>query len=49
MSASGAFRAVSVLRDYYGDPPEDAYAMEYHLLAQSATRQTDGRRVTGSP
>ncbi len=30
------FRAVSVLRDYYEDTPEDAYVMQYRYGAREA-------------
>lgn len=30
------FRAVSVLRDYYDDSPEDAYVMQYHHRVEEA-------------
>ena len=30
----GGFRAVSVLREYYEDTPEDAYVMQYRYRAQ---------------
>jgi ribosomal-protein-alanine N-acetyltransferase len=30
------FRAVSILREYYEDTPEDAYVMEYHHTEEEA-------------
>ena len=33
---AGGFRAVSVLRNYYEDTPEDAYVMQYRLYQQKA-------------
>jgi ribosomal-protein-alanine N-acetyltransferase len=30
------FRAVSILREYYEDTPEDAYVMEYHHTSEEA-------------
>ncbi|NLS93609.1 MAG: ribosomal protein S18-alanine N-acetyltransferase [Planctomycetaceae bacterium] len=30
------FRAISVLRDYYEDTPEDAYLMQYRYLTEEA-------------
>src|SRR5438105_9913634 len=35
------FRAVSVLRDYYEDTPEDAYVMQYRYTASSAAAIED--------
>ncbi|MBX7168366.1 MAG: ribosomal protein S18-alanine N-acetyltransferase [Pirellulales bacterium] len=34
---SVGFRAVSVLRSYYEDTPEDAYVMQYRYRGESAT------------
>ncbi len=32
----GGFRAISVLRDYYEDTPEDAYLMQYRYLPEES-------------
>ena len=39
------FRAVSVLRDYYEDTPEDAYLMQYRYRPERAAVE-DGDRIT---
>ena len=31
-----SFRAISVLRDYYEDTPEDAYLMQYRYLPEES-------------
>src|SRR3954471_16585116 len=42
------FRAVSVLRDYYEDTPEDAYVMQYRYAASpAATIEERPRRLAG--
>lgn len=50
-SRSCGFRAISVLRDYYDEPPEDAYLMQYRVRPDSLE---PGNRIahllrTGSP
>lgn len=40
------FRAVSVLRDYYEDTPEDAYAMQYRYRAERAAIPMPTNRIT---
>lgn len=39
------FLAVEVLRDHYEDTEEDAYAMEYHLLARANRSQPERGRT----
>lgn len=39
------FRAVSVLRDYYEDTPEDAYVMQYRYQPQMANQGDQGERT----
>ena len=34
---NSGFRAVSVMREYYDDTPEDAYVMEYHHVEEEMT------------
>ncbi len=45
------FRAVSVLRDFYEDSPEDAYLMQYRYRANEAiqtdTETEESRRMAG--
>lgn len=42
------FRAVSVLRDYYEDTPEDAYLMQYRFRGEEAGASRDrSRRLAG--
>lgn len=43
--ASG-FRAVSVLRDYYDDTPEDAYLMQYRYRLVHADSVDSGNRIS---
>lgn len=40
------FLAVSVLRDYYDDSPEDAYVMQYHYRADDAEMILPFNRIT---
>jgi ribosomal-protein-alanine N-acetyltransferase len=40
------FRAVSVLRDYYEDSPEDAYVMQYRYLQEVDTAIEPTNRIT---
>ena len=40
------FRAVSVLREYYEDTPEDAYVMQYRYRASDAALTEDENRIT---
>jgi len=37
------FRAVSVLRDFYEDTPEDAYLMQYRYSAAAAASEQPTR------
>lgn len=43
---SQGFRAVSVLRDYYEDSPEDAYVMQYRYHAAPAETILPMNRIT---
>ena len=43
--ASG-FRAVSVLRSYYADTPEDAYLMQYRYRPEKVTATVPFNRIT---
>ncbi|HLA86280.1 MAG TPA: ribosomal protein S18-alanine N-acetyltransferase [Thermoguttaceae bacterium] len=43
---ANGFRAVSVLRDYYEDTPEDAYLMQYRYRADSQTLVPAEERIT---
>ena len=40
------FRAVSVLRDFYDDTPEDAYAMQYRYRPVAAELPASANRIT---
>jgi len=40
------FRAISVLRDFYEDTPEDAYLMQYRYRASDAEIELDDQRLT---
>lgn len=40
------FRAVSVLRSYYEDTPEDAYVMQYRYRLTEAEAETPANRIT---
>ena len=40
------FRAVSVLRDFYDDTPEDAYAMQYRYQPIPAEAPAPVNRIT---
>jgi ribosomal-protein-alanine N-acetyltransferase len=40
------FRAVSVLRDYYEDTPEDAYLMQYRYRAERSALTEPVNRIT---
>ena len=40
------FRAVSVLRDYYDDTPEDAYVMQFRYRAADADLSVPVNRIT---
>lgn len=40
------FRAVSVLRSYYADSPEDAYLMQYRYRAERQQTAEPGNRIT---
>lgn len=40
------FRAVSVLRDFYADTPEDAYLMQYRYRMQDADVLMPSNRIT---
>ncbi len=42
---NNAFRAVSVLRDYYEDTPEDAYVMQYRFRQPTATPFQPANRI----
>jgi [ribosomal protein S18]-alanine N-acetyltransferase len=39
------FRAVSVLRDYYEDTPEDAYTMQYRYRPEKASAQESPEHI----
>ena len=41
------FRAVSVLRDYYEDTPEDAYVMQYRYSSAAAAVEDRPTRLAG--
>jgi [ribosomal protein S18]-alanine N-acetyltransferase len=41
------FRAVSVLRNYYDDTPEDAYLMQFRHTAAASAEQDRPRRMAG--
>jgi ribosomal-protein-alanine N-acetyltransferase len=43
---SANFRAVSVLRDFYEDTPEDAYLMQYRYKPQRVAIQIPTNRIT---
>jgi [ribosomal protein S18]-alanine N-acetyltransferase len=40
------FRAVSVLRSYYADTPEDAYMMQYRFRPERQAAVESGNRIT---
>jgi len=40
------FRAVSVLRSYYADTPEDAYMMQYRFRSDRQAAAEPGNRIT---
>jgi [ribosomal protein S18]-alanine N-acetyltransferase len=40
------FRAVSVLRRYYDDTPEDAYLMQFRYRSESVEREAPGNRIS---
>jgi [ribosomal protein S18]-alanine N-acetyltransferase len=40
------FRAISVLRDFYEDSPEDAYLMQYRYRASDAEAEVDDEQLT---
>jgi ribosomal-protein-alanine N-acetyltransferase len=40
------FRAVSVLRSYYADTPEDAYLMQFRYRAERQSAAASGDRIT---
>ena len=40
------FRAVSVLRSYYSDTPEDAYLMQYRYRAERQSASEPLNRIT---
>jgi ribosomal-protein-alanine N-acetyltransferase len=40
------FRAVSVLRSYYADTPEDAYIMQHRYRSERQTAAESSRRIT---
>jgi ribosomal-protein-alanine N-acetyltransferase len=42
---SAGFRAVSVLRDYYDDTPEDAYLMQYHYRPETKAPFVPANRI----
>jgi [ribosomal protein S18]-alanine N-acetyltransferase len=41
------FRAVSVLRDYYEDTPEDAYVMQYRYSSAAPAIEERPSRLAG--
>lgn len=41
------FRAVSVLRQFYEDTPEDAYLMQYRYSAATAASEPQSKRMAG--
>ena len=43
---AAGFRAVSVLREYYADTPEDAYVMQYRYRAESVESPVPANRIT---
>lgn len=43
---SQGFRAVSVLRDFYEDTPEDAYLMQYRYSAAAADAESQSAHIT---
>ena len=43
---SAGFRAVSVLRAFYEDTPEDAYLMQYRYRPLSVDMEMTGTRIT---
>ncbi len=43
---SQRFRAVSVLRQYYDDTPEDAYLMQYRHRPETIPIESAGNRIT---
>jgi ribosomal-protein-alanine N-acetyltransferase len=43
---AGGFRAVSVLRNYYDDTPEDAYVMQYRLRSEKPAVFQPTNRIT---
>jgi ribosomal-protein-alanine N-acetyltransferase len=43
---SQGFRAVSVLRSYYEDTPEDAYVMQYRYRLTEVEAETPANRIT---
>jgi ribosomal-protein-alanine N-acetyltransferase len=40
------FRAISVLREFYEDSPEDAYLMQYRYRPSDAEAEIDDERLT---
>jgi ribosomal-protein-alanine N-acetyltransferase len=42
---ANGFRAVSVLRNFYQDTPEDAYAMQYRWRPEASGGEVPDRRV----
>jgi len=43
---ANGFRAVSVLRQFYQDTPEDAYLMQFRHRPESAAVEPSGNRIT---
>ena len=43
---ANGFRAVSVLRHYYEDTPEDAYLMQYRYRPESQSFPQEEGRIT---
>jgi ribosomal-protein-alanine N-acetyltransferase len=43
---ANGFRAVSVLREYYADTPEDAYLMQYRYRPESLESPVPANRIT---
>ncbi|MBN2577595.1 MAG: ribosomal protein S18-alanine N-acetyltransferase [Pirellulales bacterium] len=43
---ANGFRAVSVLRNYYADTPEDAYLMQYRYRAEKTPATVPFNRIT---
>jgi ribosomal-protein-alanine N-acetyltransferase len=44
---AAGFRAISVLRAFYDDTPEDAYLMQYRYAAAAAAEQQQATRLAG--